>query len=134
MHVHGRCHCGAIAFEAEVEPGTIAICHCTDCQTLSGTAYRPGISAKAETFVLTGIEPSRYVKTGTSGAKRTHAFCPICGTPIYSAAVENPDRYTLRVGTIAERKALGVPQRQQWCVSALPWAETIADAPKLARQ
>jgi len=105
MRIHGGCHCGAIAFEGDVEPGTILICHCTDCQTLSGTAYRAGIYAKAETFAQTGAKPTIYIKTGTSGAKRAHAFCPTCGTPIYSAAVENPDRYTLRVGTIAERWA-----------------------------
>jgi len=134
MRIHGGCHCGAIAFEGDVEPGTILICHCTDCQTLSGTAYRAGIYAKAETFAQTGAKPTIYIKTGTSGAKRAHAFCPTCGTPIYSAAVENPDRYTLRVGTIAERQALGTPMRQGWCVSALPWVEQIATVPKVERQ
>lgn len=134
MHIHGRCHCAAIAFEAEVEPGSILICHCTDCQTLSGSVYRAGIFAKAEGFALKGVRPTIYIKTGTSGAKRAHAFCPTCGTPIYSAAPENPDRYTLRVGTIAERAALGAPMRQGWCDSALPWAGDLAGVPKVARQ
>ena len=53
---------------------------------------------------------------------------------MYSAAVENPDRYTLRVGTIAERAALGTPMRQGWCASALPWVDDISTVPKLARQ
>jgi hypothetical protein len=26
MRVEGQCHCGAIAYDAEVEPGTIGIC------------------------------------------------------------------------------------------------------------
>jgi hypothetical protein len=40
MKIDGRCHCGNITFEAEVDPATAAICHCIDCQTLSGTAFR----------------------------------------------------------------------------------------------
>lgn len=41
MIVHGRCHCGAIAYEAEVEPGNVNICHCRDCQTLTGRHSAP---------------------------------------------------------------------------------------------
>ena len=50
MKVEGRCHCGAIAYEAEVKTDTIALCHCRDCQRLSGTAFRAGVPAPAEGF------------------------------------------------------------------------------------
>ena len=40
MKVTGRCHCGQISFEAEIDPTQVRICHCTDCQTLTGTAFR----------------------------------------------------------------------------------------------
>jgi len=40
MKLHGQCHCGAIAYEAEVEVGTMNVCHCLDCQTLTGSAFR----------------------------------------------------------------------------------------------
>ena len=40
MKVHGTCHCGQITFEAEVDPDRASICHCTDCQILSGSPYR----------------------------------------------------------------------------------------------
>jgi len=54
MHIDGRCHCGAISYEAEVEPETTGICHCTDCQALTGTAFRVTVKAPAEHFVLRG--------------------------------------------------------------------------------
>jgi hypothetical protein len=60
MKVDGACHCGKIAYEAEVEPGKAIICHCTDCQKLTGSAYRPTIHARAETFVLKG-QPKIYI-------------------------------------------------------------------------
>jgi hypothetical protein len=132
MRVDGRCHCGTIAFEAEVAPGTIGICHCTDCQTLTGSAFRAVIPAPAESFVLRGT-PTEYVKTAESGTKRRHAFCPACGTPIYAAALENTAAYSLRVGTIRQREQLGPPARQIWCKSALPWS-TIEGVPTAERQ
>jgi hypothetical protein len=29
MKIDGRCHCGEITFEAEVDPDALNICHCT---------------------------------------------------------------------------------------------------------
>lgn len=34
MEIEGSCHCGAIAYEAFVDPKTAGLCHCTDCQTI----------------------------------------------------------------------------------------------------
>jgi hypothetical protein len=45
MKVTGRCHCGQISFEAEVDPATVRVCHCTDCQTLTGTAFRTNVAS-----------------------------------------------------------------------------------------
>ncbi|SRR5258708_2563202 len=88
MKIDGHCHCGQITFEAEVDPNAVLICHCTDCQTLTGSAYRAVISAPAAHFVLRTGLPKSYVKTAESGNKRRHAFCGNCGTPIYACAVD----------------------------------------------
>ncbi len=40
MKVNGRCHGARIVYEADVEPGIVAICNCADRQTLSGFAFR----------------------------------------------------------------------------------------------
>jgi len=36
MKVDGGRHCGNIRYEAEVDLANVVICHCTDCQTLTG--------------------------------------------------------------------------------------------------
>jgi hypothetical protein len=82
MKIDGHCHCGRISFEAEVDPTAITICHCTDCQTLTGTAFRANIRAQAADFVLRSGTPKSYVKTAESGNRRRHAFCGDCGTPV----------------------------------------------------
>lgn len=95
MKVDGQCHCGAIVYEAEVEPGTVGVCHCLDCQRLTGSPFRANIRAEAAGFCILKGQPRHYVKTGDSGAKRIHAFCEVCASPIYSCAIENPQSYTL---------------------------------------
>ncbi|HUB84664.1 MAG TPA: GFA family protein [Rhizomicrobium sp.] len=129
MKIDGRCHCGQVTFEAEVDPVTAGICHCTDCQMLSGSAYRVSVRAAVQDFKLSG-QVSEYIKTADSGNKRKHAFCPDCGTPVYATQLEAPTAYTLRVGTIRQRAELA-PQRQIYCDSAVPWSADIGSVPKL---
>jgi hypothetical protein len=43
MKIDGACHCGYITYEPEVDSNKTVICHCTDCQTLSGSAFRTQI-------------------------------------------------------------------------------------------
>jgi hypothetical protein len=134
MKVTGGCHCGHLKYEAEVEPGTVRVCHCTDCQRLTGTAFRTNIASLPGTFRLLGGAPKIYIKTAESGNKRAHAFCPECGTPIYAAAPEpNPPTYGLRVGGIDQRGQLGPPTRQIWCRSALPWSMNISAVERAER-
>jgi hypothetical protein len=130
MKIDGRCHCGRITFEAEVDPATVTICHCTDCQTLTGSAFRANIPTSAASFILRSGTPNSYVKTAESGNQRRHAFCGDCGTPIYACAIEDPPpSYSLRVGTIAQRAAFA-PRRQIWRGSALDWVDRLADVPR----
>ena len=129
MLVHGQCHCGAIAFEAEVDPGLARICHCTDCQITSGSLFRANIVARDRTFRLVKGMPKSYVKTAESGTKRAQAFCEHCGSGLYSTQPVDPVGYVLRVGVIEERAAFR-PSRQIWCRSMVPWG---AEVPGLAR-
>ncbi|MEE2981361.1 MAG: hypothetical protein VYA71_07460 [Pseudomonadota bacterium] len=40
MDVDGGCHCGHVTYQAVIEPDRVFVCHCTDCQTLSGATFR----------------------------------------------------------------------------------------------
>ena len=133
MKVHGHCHCGVIRYEAEVDPTRVQICHCADCQAFSGSPYRVSVPVPRESFTLVSGTPRIYVKTAASGNKRVQAFCEVCASPVYSAALENPPMYSLRVGCLDERAELP-PQKQIWCDSALDWANDIEDLPQIGKQ
>jgi len=133
MKVEGKCHCGQITYEAIVDPEKVTVCHCTDCQTLSGSAYRATVQVLREAFSLRTGQPKIYVKTAESGNKRAQAFCPDCGSPIYASAIDAPTTYSLRVGCLQQR-ALLPPGKQIWCRSALDWAMNLQDVTRLSRQ
>ena len=134
MKIDGSCHCGFITYEAEVDPEDTGICHCSDCQTLSGSPFRASVPAAHEDFRLLSGEPTSYVKTADSGAQRAQAFCPRCGSPIYSTAADDPDApFNIRVGTVLQRDRL-VPRHQIWTRSAQRWVGSIATLPGEARE
>ena len=134
MKVDGVCHCGSIRYEAEVDPAKAVICHCTDCQTLSGSAFRTVVLSNEGTFRLLSGEPKVYIKVGGSGNKREQTFCPECGSPIYSATVEDGAKVlSLRVGTLRQRAEL-VPKDQIWFRSAQAWLQQLPTMKKQETQ
>jgi hypothetical protein len=124
MLIHGSCHCRAIHYEARVDPVKTGICHCSDCQKLTGSAYRVSVPAEDGSFKLLAGSPAIYVKLGDSGARRAQAFCSNCGSSLYVYDADHPQAIGLRVGCIDERHVL-VPRKQKWCSSALSWTQNI---------
>jgi hypothetical protein len=131
MKVDGACACGAIRIEAEADPDNTNLCHCTDCQTATGTAFRVSVRVPGTT-----LKVNIYVKTtAESGVPRVQAFCGTCGSPLYSTTVGDGVQplYMLRVGILRQRDQF-VPKRQFWCRSAQPWVTDIARLPRYEKQ
>jgi hypothetical protein len=134
MKIDGRCHCGFITYEAEIDPANVGICHCTDCQSLTGSAFRTMVHTPEARFRLLSGSPKTYVKTAESGNLRAQVFCPECGSPIYATSVgPGPKVLGIRVGTIRQRATLP-PRKQYWTRSALAWLGDIAGLPKVDAQ
>lgn len=127
MQVHGACHCGAVSFSAEVDPSRVMICHCSDCQVLSGAPFRAVVAAPFQSLQVTGQTRS-YIKVADSGNRRAQVFCPECATPLWATAPENPVSVVIRLGCIQERAQL-VPATQIWQHSAMPWLGALPSIP-----
>ncbi|GGL51688.1 GFA family protein [Wenxinia marina] len=130
MRIDGRCHCGEITWTAEVDPARTMICHCTDCQALSGAPYRASVACAEEDLTLQTGTPASYVKTtADSGNARLQTFCGTCGAPLWSTAPEGTGRtFMLRLGGVEQRADL-VPQRQVFTGSAQPWVRDLDAIP-----
>jgi hypothetical protein len=135
MKITGACHCGTIKVEGEADPEKVSICHCTDCQTGTGSAFRVSIPVAGDKFTMTGT-PTDYVKTTSeSGNPRVQAFCPKCGSPIYSTTPGQGQQaiYIVRVGILDQRDQLA-PKRQNWFRSARPWVTVLDTVHKNQKQ
>jgi hypothetical protein len=135
MKIDGSCHCGFITIEGEADPEKTQICHCTDCQTGTGSAFRVSIPVPGTSFKMNG-QPALYVKTtADSGRPRVQAFCPKCGSPIYSTTPGEgvPASYTVRVGILRQREQL-IPRRQNWFRSARLWVTELGAVPRNEKQ
>jgi hypothetical protein len=138
MQIDGGCHCGRITYRAEIDPALVLICHCTDCQTISGTAFRVSVRTPEASFELLSGTPKTYVRIADSGAKRAQVFCGDCGAHLYATSVDEeagkgPKQFGIRVGTIKQRAQLP-PQRQVWCRSAQGWLGDIPGLPRTEAQ
>ena len=135
MKVDGSCVCGAIKIEAEADPEKTNMCHCTDCQTATGTAFRVSVPVAGTDLKVTG-RPATYLKTtADSGNPRLQGFCGTCGTPIYSTSPGEgvQPMYMLRVGILRQRDQF-VPRRQIWWRSARNWVTQIGSVPQVEKQ
>ena len=107
MKIDGQCHCGHVTYEAEVDPEQVAVCHCTDCQMLTGSPYRVTVSTSRDSIVMTGSEPKTYVKVAESGRNRLQLFCPACGSPLFvTGEGADAERWGIRWGSINQRREL----------------------------
>jgi hypothetical protein len=123
--IDGSCHCGHVTFEAEADPETTTICNCTDCQTMSGAPLRAIITTRPGTLVLLSGNRTEYRKTSENGVVRPQAFCPRCGTAIYSTTVgDDPKAYNIRLDAVRQRNEL-VPRRQIFARSQQAWVTTL---------
>src|SRR5580693_1935208 len=50
----GGCHCRALRYTLTAPPLGAYVCHCTDCQSLSGAAFAIGVVVPAPAFTLAG--------------------------------------------------------------------------------
>jgi hypothetical protein len=130
VRIDGRCHCGYVTFEAEANPETTTICHCTDCQTMSGAPLRAVIITDPGTFVLMSGKPTEYRKIADSGNVRLQGFCPQCGTALYAtSAGDEPKAYNVRLGSVRQRDQL-LPRRQIFVRSQQAWLKDLASIAK----
>ena len=134
MKVDGACFCGHVQYEAEVDPGKVALCHCTDCQINSGSVMGWVVAVVDDRFELKSGTLKTFVKTAESGRRRALGFCPECGTRIVAKPVEGEQGIiSLRAGSVRQRAQLR-PRAHLWARSAVPWIDELHELPKLGKQ
>ena len=105
MKIDGGCHCGYVTYEAEADPGDTLICHCTDCQRHTGSAFV--LNAIIETSAIKMIrgDPQAIPVHRDYGPHDIYR-CRKCKVAVWSDYGRRPQIRFVRVGTLDDPSAL----------------------------
>ena len=128
----GGCLCGAVRYRIAGSPVSVAICHCTNCQRNTGSAFSVNVIFHKPEYSIQG-NPATYDDVGDTGNIVRRVFCGKCGTPIESRSVFSASEYTvLKSGSLDDPSAF-VPDSEVYCVTAMPWWLNGIDVPRYER-
>lgn len=115
----GHCHCGLVQYEYSGKPLTCYSCHCTDCQSSSGSAFTLVTVVFESEVKLTHGQLS--VNTYTHAGKEGHRYhCAHCGSTLWRSATEMPGIVSISSGTFSDTSWIE-PVAHIWVSSSQPW-------------
>lgn len=116
--MEGGCQCGAVRYRIEGKPLDLAVCHCTECQRQSGSAFGMSLAIRAASFQLTKGALTSFTVQCDSGRTKTCTFCPNCGTRIHHQT--NPTGMSIKAGTLDDTANL-TPTAHYWTKRKQAW-------------
>jgi hypothetical protein len=120
LPLSGGCLCGAVRYSVNGAPLLVHVCHCHDCQSVSGSAYTLSVLIPAAALALTGPLET-FTRSTASGRQVRHAVCDQCRAGLTTSDIARPDFLGLRAGTLDDA-SWAVPIAQTFIRSAIPWA------------
>jgi hypothetical protein len=127
-NISGHCLCGNVTYTADAEPVAQALCHCTNCQRQTGTAFSIVIGVPASAFHVEGSALASFPTDGdVHGTTTLRHFCSNCGSPIFSSVEAMPEVVYIKAGTLDDASWLA-PNAEVFTRSALPWTPHLENA------
>ena len=130
-HIKGGCLCGRVRYSADTEPIFIGLCHCTDCQHFTGSAFATVMGLPAPALKITGTLKT-FTKSGDTGKPMHRRFCPEGGSGILDEGDALPGGVMVIVGTLDDRSWVK-PQSEVYCDSRQPWVQLHGELRQFAR-
>ena len=114
----GGCQCGRIRYSLSAKPLVFYLCHCTECQRHTSSAFGESLRFKREDM---DVDPGlvSITRMSESGKQRQGWFCPGCGVRIWHGT-EGSAEINIKAGTLDDTSWL-VPAGHIWCASKQPF-------------
>lgn len=116
----GSCACNAVRYDITVEPIALFCCHCTECQTASGSSFVVALRIPYGGVTVVQGEAKPYLRAEPDGQKRNIFRCPQCLTALWSERLEFKEYLTIYAGTLDDSSKL-MPVAHIWTRDAQPW-------------
>jgi hypothetical protein len=119
--LEGGCACGAVRYRLNSAPMFVHCCHCTSCQTETGSAFVVNALIEADRVETLAGAPEPILTPSESGRGQQVWRCPSCRVALWSnyGGARDLLRF-VRVGTLDEPAALP-PDIHIYTRSKLPW-------------
>lgn len=118
-HIEGGCLCGEVRYQVDAEPTFVGVCHCSDCQRFTGSAFATVVAVPSSALMVSG-QMQTFSKRGDSGKFIRRRFCPECGSGLMDEADAMPDLTLINVGTLDDASWV-TPQLEIYCGSGQRW-------------
>lgn len=118
----GRCQCGQARYRISGETVALFVCHCTECQRQSASAFGMALWLRNFSKELLAGELEAWVRTTPRGRQLVGEFCPRCGTRLFHQMTDQPDTMSIKPGTLDTPLAFE-PVAHIWTSSAQAWAQ-----------
>jgi hypothetical protein len=117
----GGCACGAVRYALLSPPMFTHCCHCTDCQTETGSAFVLNALIEGDRLVVTRGEAVPVMTPSASGKGQEIWRCPACHVALWSHYPTRRRKVAfVRVGTL-DTPAACPPDVHIFTRSRLPW-------------
>jgi len=120
----GGCQCGRVRYRMMAHPVVFYLCHCTECQRHTSSAFGESLRFKREHM---DVDPGliSVSRMSESGNERQGWFCPDCGVRIWHGTSGSAE-INLKAGTLDDTSWL-VPAGHIWCRSKQPFMKISED-------
>jgi hypothetical protein len=119
--LEGGCACGAVRYRLNSAPMFVHCCHCTSCQTETGSAFVVNALIESDRVETLEGAPEAVMTPSESGRGQQVWRCPECRVALWSnyGGAKDLIRF-VRVGTLDAPAALP-PDIHIYTRSKLPW-------------
>ena len=121
MKVTGSCHCGTITIEGEADPEKVGICHCTDCQTGTGSAFRVSVPIPGNIQDEGPADQLSEDHGGQRQSARAGVLPEMRLADLFDHAGRRPAGVLHGAGRHSAQRDQLAPKKQNWFRSARSW-------------
>jgi hypothetical protein len=116
----GGCQCGSVRYQITANPLAVYVCHCTECQRQSGSAFALSLAVAREALVVVEGAPAVWRRELEGGRIIDCLFCGACGVRLFHNPERNPRASIVKPGTLDDTTWLK-PVGHIWTRSAQSW-------------
>ena len=126
--ITGGCFCGQVRYENSGKILNAGLCHCVDCQRLTGGAAWPFFVVFHTDLKVTG-DVVEFPRTGASGHEVHMGSCAACGSRLFGRSDHWAKIRTVSASSL-DNASLFTPKMHLWTAHAPGWTAFVPGLPK----